>query len=149
MQRRVFLKSGAMALVTMGLSPRFLRRSVFGMELPRAARGKTLICLFQRGAADALNVVVPFGDRAYYALRPNIAIAEPGRPQGALDLDGHFGLHPALAPLEPLWDRGLLAPIHAVGSPSATRSHFATRNRPTSVETPARRARARPSAPAP
>src|SRR5919199_576238 len=124
MQRRVFLKSGALALVTLGLSPSFLRRSVFAQDLARARRGKVLVCLFQRGAAVALNVVVPFGDRAYYDLRPNIAIAQPGRPQGAIDLDGHFGLHPALASLKPLWDRGLLAPIHAVGSPSATRSHF-------------------------
>ena len=127
MQRRVFLKSGALALMTMGLNPSFLRRTAFGMELPRAARGKTLICLFQRGAADALNVLVPFGDRSYYALRPNIAIASPARASGApgaIDLDGFFGLHPSLAPLKPLWDRGMLAPVHAVGSPSSTRSHF-------------------------
>jgi uncharacterized protein (DUF1501 family) len=127
MQRRVFLRDSALALVTMGLSPTFLRRTAFGMDLPRAAKGKVLICLFQRGAADALNVVVPFGDRAYYQLRPSIAIAPPARTAGdagAIDLDGYFGLHPALAPLKPLWDRGLLAPIHAVGSPSATRSHF-------------------------
>lgn len=128
MQRRVFIKSGALALMTLGLSPSFLRRSVFAQELTRGAAAlngkKTLVCIFQRGAADALNVVVPFGDREYYAMRPNIAIAEPGRPEGAIDLDGHFGLHPALAPLMPLWNRGLLAPIHAIGSPSATRSHF-------------------------
>jgi uncharacterized protein (DUF1501 family) len=133
MDRRVFMKSGAMALVTMGLSPSFLRRTAFGAELARgasrggAARGKTLICLFQRGAADALNVVVPFGEAAYYRLRPNLAIAAPARAAGntaAIDLDGFFGLHPALAPLEPLWKRGMLAPVHAVGSPSATRSHF-------------------------
>lgn len=130
MHRRTFFKSGALALVTMGLSPSFLRRGAFAQPLARGAAtlgaggGKVLVCLFQRGAADALNVVVPFGDRSYYALRPNIAVPEPGRPDGALDLDGHFGLHPALAPLKPLWDRGLLAPIHAVGSPSATRSHF-------------------------
>ena len=127
MPRRYFLKSGAIALATMGLSPSFLRRTVFAMELPAATKGKVLICLFQRGAADALNVVVPFGDRAYYQLRPNIAIPAPLRGQGAaaaLDLDGFFGLHPSLAPLMPLWDRGLLAPIHAVGSPSSTRSHF-------------------------
>ena len=127
MQRRYFLKSGAVALVTMGLSPSFLRRTAFGMELPAAQKGKTLICLFQRGAADALNVVVPFGDPSYYALRPNIAIPAPLSGMGtnaALDLDGFFGLHPSLAPLKPLWDRGLLAPIHAVGSPSSTRSHF-------------------------
>ena len=127
MQRRYFLKSGAVALVTMGLSPSFLRRTAFGMELPAAQKGKVLICLFQRGAADALNVVVPFGDPAYYALRPNIAIPSPLRGQGtaaALDLDGFFGLHPSLAPLKPLYDKGMLAPIHAVGSPSTTRSHF-------------------------
>jgi len=127
MQRRVFLRDSALALVTMGLSPTFLRRTALAMDLRFAARGKVLICLFQRGAADALNVVVPFGDRAYYQLRPSIAIAPPARAAGdagAIDLDGYFGLHPALAPLKPLWDRGLLAPIHAVGSPSATRSHF-------------------------
>ena len=128
MQRRAFVKSGALALVTMGLSPRFLRRTAFGMELPGAAKGRTLICLFQRGAADALNVVVPHGESSYYALRPRIAIPRPsarlGEAQAALDLDGFFGLHPSLAPLKPLWDRGLLAPVHAVGSPSSTRSHF-------------------------
>ena len=133
MDRRVFMKSGALALVTMGLSPSFLRRTAFGAELlsgaalKGASRGKTLICLFQRGAADALNVVVPHGEAAYYRLRPNIAIPRPSLaagPAGAIDLDGFFGLHPSLSPLKPLWDRGLLAPVHAVGSPSATRSHF-------------------------
>src|SRR3954469_24563079 len=104
MDRRVFMKSGALALVTMGLSPSFLRRTAFGAELVRgaatggAARGKTLIFLFQPGAADALNMVVPFGDASYYALRPNIAVGRPGvAGQGAIDLDGFFGLHPALA----------------------------------------------------
>ena len=127
MDRRVFMKSGAMALVTMGLNPSFLRRTTFGMTLPRAAKGKVLICIFQRGAADALNVVVPHGDPAYYALRPNIAIARPSLAagvNGALDLDGTFGLHPALRSLKPLYDRGVLSPIVAVGSPSSTRSHF-------------------------
>ena len=83
--------------------------------------------LFQRGAADALNVVVPFGDAHYYAARPQLAIGSPARATGAgaaIDLDGYFGLHPALASFKPLYDRGLLAPIHAVGSPSSTRSHF-------------------------
>ncbi|MDB4916826.1 MAG: hypothetical protein JWM95_4470 [Gemmatimonadetes bacterium] len=130
MDRRVFMKSGALAMVTMGLSPSFLRRTAYGADLLNgaalkgAARGKTLICLFQRGAADALNVVVPHGEKAYYRLRPNIAIPRPGAGMGAIDLDGFFGLHPSLAPLKPLWDQGILAPIHAVGSPSATRSHF-------------------------
>jgi uncharacterized protein (DUF1501 family) len=127
------MKSGALALVTMGLSPSFLRRTAFGAEVLKgaasrgAARGKTLICLFQRGAADALNVVVPHGEAAYYRLRPNIAIPRPSLgagPAGAVDLDGFFGLHPALAPMKPLWDMGILAPVHAVGSPSSTRSHF-------------------------
>ena len=125
MQRRVFLRSGAFALVTLGLNPTFLRRTAFATQLRSAARGKVLIVLFQRGAADALNMVVPHGDADYYALRPSIAIQRPGSRDGsALDLDGFFGLHPALGPLRPLWERRMLAPIHAVGSPSATRSHF-------------------------
>ena len=128
MRRRVFVKSGALALVTLGLSPSFLRRTALAAELPRARRGKVLVCLFQRGAADALNVVVPHGERAYYTLRPTIGIAPPSRAGDAgaraIDLDGFFGLHPALASLQPLYSDGVLAPIHAVGSPSATRSHF-------------------------
>jgi uncharacterized protein (DUF1501 family) len=124
MDRRVFVKSGALALVTMGLSPSFLRRMAYGMELRNAPKGKTLVCLFQRGAVDGLNVVVPHGEEAYYDLRPTIAVARPGQAAGAIDLDGFFGLHPSLAPLKPLWDQKLLAPIHAVGSPSTSRSHF-------------------------
>ena len=127
MNRRIFLKSGALSLVTLGLSPSFLRRTAFAANLPTLSRGKTLIVLFQRGAADALNVVVPFGDKAYYQARPQLAIAAPTNGIGAaaaIDLDGYFGLHPALSPFKPLWDRGMLAPIHAVGSPSSTRSHF-------------------------
>jgi uncharacterized protein (DUF1501 family) len=130
MRRRAFLKSGALAVVTLGLSPSFLRRAAFGAELRSAAKGKTLICLFQRGAADALNMIVPHGEAAYYAMRPSIAIPRPrgsGRSSSgdsAIDLDGFFGLHPSLAPFKLLYDRGLLAPVHAVGSPSATRSHF-------------------------
>jgi uncharacterized protein (DUF1501 family) len=130
MQRRAFVKSGALALVTLGLSPSFLRRTAFGAQLTNAPKGKTLICLFQRGAADALNIVVPHGDKSYYGLRPSIAIPRPGglsrtiSRDAAIDLDGFFGFHPSLAPFKPLYDRGILAPVHAVGSPSATRSHF-------------------------
>lgn len=126
MHRRVFVRSGALALATFGLSPSFLRRTAFATDLPRARKGKVLVCLFQRGAADALNVVVPHGERAYYRLRPNIGVASPSSRDGAsaLDLDGFFGLHPALGALHRLYVDGLLAPIHAVGSPSATRSHF-------------------------
>jgi uncharacterized protein (DUF1501 family) len=132
MNRRVFMKSGAMALATMGLNPTFLRRTVFAQDLLKGAalngnaRGKVLIVLFQRGAADALNVVVPHGEKAYYQMRPAIAIPRPaaGAAQTAIDLDGFFGLHPALSPFKKLWDDGILATVHAVGSPSNTRSHF-------------------------
>ncbi|HEX9564577.1 MAG TPA: DUF1501 domain-containing protein [Gemmatimonadaceae bacterium] len=126
MQRRVFVKNGAMALVTMGLSPSFLRRATFAADLGATRKGKILICLFQRGAADGISMIVPHGEAAYYQARPNIAIPRPrsGLGGAAIDLDGFFGLHPALEPFERLYRDGLLAPIHAVGSPSATRSHF-------------------------
>lgn len=132
MNRRVFMKSGAMALATMGLNPSFLRRTVFAQDLLKGAalngngRGKVLIVLFQRGAADALNVVVPHGEAAYYKMRPTIAVPRPvaGAANTAIDLDGFFGLHPSLSSFKQLWDDGILAPVHAVGSPSNTRSHF-------------------------
>jgi len=126
MQRRVFVRNGAMALVTMGLSPSFLRRATFAAQLPGARKGKVLICLFQRGAADGLSMVVPHGERAYYEARTSIAIPRPGAgvANAAVDLDGFFGLHPALGAFQPLYRQGILAPIHAVGSPSSTRSHF-------------------------
>ena len=126
MRRRVFMKEGALALVTLGLSPSFLRRSAYAMTRGGAGKGRVLVCLFQRGAADALNVLVPFGERAYYQARPAIAVPAPraGAANTALDLDGFFGLHPSMAPLLPLYQRGLLAPVAAVGSPSNTRSHF-------------------------
>jgi uncharacterized protein (DUF1501 family) len=131
-QRRVFMKNGALALVTMGLSPTLLRRTIFAQDLTRGAaglgnaRGKVLICLFQRGAADALNVIVPHGEQAYYRMRPTIAIPRPSlaTTNSAIDLDGFFGLHPALAPFKSMWTDGILAPVQAVGSPSNTRSHF-------------------------
>ncbi|MEP7118875.1 MAG: DUF1501 domain-containing protein, partial [Acidobacteriota bacterium] len=118
--RRVFLKSGGLALVTMGFAPSFLARTVHAA----GTRKKLLIAIFQRGAVDGLNMVVPFGDPGYYAARPSIAIAPPGRPDGALDLDGFFGLHPRMRALQPLWQAGHLAVVHASGSPDATRSHF-------------------------
>jgi uncharacterized protein (DUF1501 family) len=123
--RRVFLKGGAMALLAMGMPPEFLARSLLA-ETRASARKKTLICIFQRGAADGLSMVVPFGDPAYYAARRSIAIADPAKrgTRGALDLDGHFGLHPALEPLLELYRRRELTIVHAAGSPSPSRSHF-------------------------
>ena len=89
-----------------------------------AAKKKILVTIFQRGAVDGLNMVVPHGDSAYYSLRPTIAIPRPGAPEGAIDLDGHFGLHPAMTALEPFWRSKQLAVIHGAGSPDNTRSHF-------------------------
>ena len=130
--RRMFLKQGGLALVSVGAAsvcgPSFLRQLVFAAEPQRAAGGrKTLVCIFQRGAVDGLSMVVPFGDAEYYKVRQEIAIPSPAKRNSeptALDLDGFFGLHPALAPLLPLYREGRLAVIPACGSPSATRSHF-------------------------
>jgi len=121
--RRVFVQSGALALLALGLPPAFFPRTL-AAQLKGASRRKTLICVFQRGAVDGLNMVVPYGERAYYAMRPNIAIPTPGRAGGALDLDGFFGFHPALAPLHDLYGDRALAVLHAVASPHPTRSHF-------------------------
>jgi uncharacterized protein (DUF1501 family) len=125
LSRRLLVKQGGLALVSvgLGLAPRFLIRAAGA-----AAGGprRVLVAIFQRGAADGLNIVVPYGDPAYAPARPGIAVPAPARgaDDRALDLDGFFGLHPSLAPLAPLWARGELACVHAVGSPVATRSHF-------------------------
>lgn len=121
--RRVFFRHGSFALLALGLPPDFLTRSLLA-ETRAAARKKTLVCIFQRGAVDGLNMVVPFGEKAYYERRRSIAVARPGSPAGAVDLDGFFGLHPSLRPLHDLWGRRELAIVHAVGSPHPTRSHF-------------------------
>jgi uncharacterized protein (DUF1501 family) len=94
-------------------------------QAAEAARGgNVLVCVFLRGAADGLSLVVPHADDNYYRLRPTIAIPRPGQRGGVIDLDGHFGLHPRLKPLKAAWDSGQLALVHAVGSPHPTRSHF-------------------------
>jgi uncharacterized protein (DUF1501 family) len=121
LSRRVFLKNGGLALVSLGFAPAFLARTI---EAAGAARRKVLIAIFQRGAVDGLNMVVPFGEPEYYAARPSIAVPRPNATDGAVDLDGFFGLHPRLAPLKPLWDSHQLAIVHASGSPDGTRSHF-------------------------
>ena len=119
--RRIFLKNGGLALVSLGFAPTFLARTVAASD----ARRKVLITIFQRGAVDGLNMIVPHGERAYYQARPTLAIARPGgSPDAAVDLDGFFGLHPRLAPLKPLFDARQMAIVHACGSPDGTRSHF-------------------------
>jgi len=89
-------------------------------------RRKTMVVIFKRGACDGLNTVIPYADPGYAKGRPSIAIPAPGggRQGAALDLDGHFGLHPALDELLPLYKQGQLGIVHAVGSPDLTRSHF-------------------------
>ena len=122
--RRIFLKNGALALVATTTIPSFLERTVWGIETS-GTRRKRLVVLFQRGAADGLNIVVPHGESAYYSMRPSIAIPRPNRGQdSAIDLDGFFGLHPSMASFKPLWDQKHLAIVHAAGSPDTTRSHF-------------------------
>ncbi len=115
--RRVFLKGGAMAVVGTTVVPAFLQRVAMASE---TAGKKRFVVIFQRGAADGLNIVVPHAEPSYYAMRPTIAIPR----QQVIDLDGFFGLHPAMASFKPLWDQGHLAIVHAAGSPDPTRSHF-------------------------
>ncbi len=116
LNRRLFLKSSALAMFGVGAAPHWLARAAEGVE----SRKKILVAIFQRGAADGLNVVVPFGDPNYYALRPNIAIPK----SDVIDLDGFFGLHPSLKALKPVFDAKHLAIVEATGSPDPTRSHF-------------------------
>ncbi|MHB1021489.1 MAG: DUF1501 domain-containing protein [Acidobacteriaceae bacterium] len=118
--RRAFLKSGALAVVGTSAIPSFLTRTVMAQAATAAANKKKLVVIFQRGAADGLNLVVPYAEPSYYQMRPTIAI-----PQNqVLDLNGFFGLHPAMASFKPLYDQGHLAIVHAAGSPDMTRSHF-------------------------
>jgi uncharacterized protein (DUF1501 family) len=126
--RRVFLRNSALAMVGVGSAPLWLQRAVYAAGAP-APRKKILVAIFQRGAADGLNIVVPHGEKAYYTLRPTIGVPRPTADSeksqdGAIDLDGFFGLHPSLSPVKPLFDQGHLAIVDAVGSPDPTRSHF-------------------------
>lgn len=109
MNRRTFLRTGGLALTAFAFN-------AFGA--PR--RNKVLVVIFQRGAVDGLNAVVPYGERAYYAARPSIAIPR----NDALDLDGFFGAHPSMQSLMPFWKDRSLGIVHAAGSPDPSRSHF-------------------------
>ncbi len=117
--RRIFLRNGALAAIGTTALPSFLTRAAFGAADP-GLRNKRLVVIFQRGAADGLNIVIPHAERSYYALRPTINIPK----KSVLDLDGFFGLHPAMSSFEPLWKQKHLAIVHAAGSPDPTRSHF-------------------------
>jgi uncharacterized protein (DUF1501 family) len=117
--RRVFMRNGAMAVVGTTAIPAFLSRAVYAADSLTGGR-KRLVVIFQRGAADGLNIVVPHAESSYYSMRPTIAIPR----QNVIDLDGFFGLHPSLSAFQPLWKDGHLAIVHAAGSPDTTRSHF-------------------------
>jgi uncharacterized protein (DUF1501 family) len=117
--RRVFLRNAGLAMVGIGTAPAWLQRAVYAQDAP-GQRKKILVTIFQRGAADGLNIVVPHGEQRYYEMRPTIAIPR----QDVIDLDGMFGLNPALAPLKAIYDLKQLAVLHATGSPDPTRSHF-------------------------
>ena len=125
--RRFFLKSSGVALVSFAAAPSFLKRTALAQSTAGAGKDRPIvIAIFQRGAMDGISAVIPFGDKNYYSVRPNIAIPEPksGSAEAAIDLDGFFALHPALASFKPVYDAGNLAIVHAVGSPDNTRSHF-------------------------
>jgi len=128
MDRRYFLKQGGIGLASFGLmaaAPNFLHQFA-NAAIRRDGYGKkkVLVTIFQRGAVDGLNMVVPHGDGEYYNLRRTIAINKPNAADGAVDLDGFFGLHPSLKPLEKFWQSKQLAVVHSAGSPNNTRSHF-------------------------
>jgi uncharacterized protein (DUF1501 family) len=114
------MKNGALALIGTSTIPAFLSRSVLAEMTTAAANKKKLVVLFQRGAVDGLNVVVPYKEKNYYAMRPSIAIKQ----NEVIDLDGYFGLHPQMAAFKPLYEQGHLAIVHAAGSPDPSRSHF-------------------------
>jgi uncharacterized protein (DUF1501 family) len=128
MDRRYFLKSSGIGLASFGLmsaAPGFLHQfAAAAANRSVASKRKVLVTIFQRGAVDGLNVVVPHGEGEYYDLRRTIAIPRPGETDGTIDLDGFFVLHQSLKPLQPFWKSKQLAVIHSAGSPDNTRSHF-------------------------
>src|SRR5438105_7403877 len=105
--RRAFLKSSSLAMFGVGAAPSWLARAAYA-DSSSTPRKKILVAIFQRGAADGLNVVVPFGESRYYELRPTIRVPAPStgadKADSAIDLNGFFGLHPSLAPLKPIYD---------------------------------------------
>jgi uncharacterized protein (DUF1501 family) len=118
--RRVFMRGGAMAVVGTAMVPALFTQAVLAQTEGLRTSGKRLVVLFQRGAVDGLNVVIPYREQAYYQSRSTIAVPQ----KSVIDLDGFFGLHPSMASLKPFWDAKELAIVHACGSPDPTRSHF-------------------------
>lgn len=120
--RRTFLQRSSLAAgvgTAMAALPTWVPRFAFAPRYEQPS-GDVLVCIFLRGGADGLNMIVPYGDADYYSARSQLAIPTAD----VLDLDGLFGLHPALAPLLPVFQAEHLVAIHAVGSPHPTRSHF-------------------------
>ena len=127
MDRRFFLKQSGIGLASFGLmaaAPEFLHQFASAQTKNGYGRKKVLVTIFQRGAVDGLNMIVPHGDPEYYNIRRTIAVPKPNQVNGAIDIDGYFGFNPAMKPLEALWKSKQLAVIDAVGSPDNTRSHF-------------------------
>ncbi|MGQ0541101.1 MAG: DUF1501 domain-containing protein [Blastocatellia bacterium] len=127
MDRRLFIRSSGIGLASFGFmaaAPDFLHQFASAQVANGYGKKKVLVTIFQRGAVDGLNMIVPFGDSEYYNLRRQIAIPKPNQTEGAADLDGYFGLHPMMKPLEAFWRSKQLAVIHSSGSPDNTRSHF-------------------------
>ncbi|WP_085317165.1 DUF1501 domain-containing protein [Derxia lacustris] len=131
--KAVALAAGGLALPVgrsaWALMPPAGRASAAAVDAAASGAGRDdsaprLVVVFLRGAIDGLSIVAPHAEPSYAARRPTIALAAPGKDGGALDLDGRFGLHPALSMLLPLWQSGTLGFVHASGSPDATRSHF-------------------------
>ena len=122
LNRKEFLTLTGAGLLSAAL-PTWVKRAVASMP-QGSVDGKQVVVLFQRGAADGLNIIPPYADPLYRRSRPTIGLAEPGQKNGVIDLDGRFGLHPALASLKPMWDQKRFAVVHAAGSPDGTRSHF-------------------------
>jgi len=120
MNRREFVRASAVGIAGIASSSFWISRAA----AQGASRKKVVIVLFQRGAADGLNTIVPYFDSNYYKVRKTIALQAPGKPNGAIDLDGRFGMNPSMRPLKDLWDNGLLAFVEATGSPDFGRSHF-------------------------
>lgn len=122
MDRRSFLRH--LMLASGGLMLSVGRRGWAARLADDGEDARRLVVVFLRGAVDGLNVVVPWADDRYHEARPSIAIPRPGQAGGVTDLDGHFGLHPALSPMLQFWQDKTLAFIHASGSPDPSRSHF-------------------------